>query len=697
MGNATINLPVIKSGYVRQDYPTTVFRTSPGAEYEIDDRTYQIQKVLYFGFQSIPDNLKNRRLYDMRFFANGRAGTSSSSITWAVGFIPNNKDFDPASLIYENRPRGEGYPSSSFRISGSVGSSTADFTASDNYGEFSSRKSKAVQSAVKYGLQSQWILADAWLRTIRANSGAPYIEITYDDSINVKSQIAVSSGPASGYVNPRKAIDVSWWFDRKATETYYCAGYFTQASAALKWRVSGGNWNTINASGSTPMLTIPANTFPTASTIEWYLTGTDTAGTSSETPHYTISTAAGTANAKAISPVSSVEDGSQPITLRWELSSTDGQAPAAIDLWWKLPETSSQNWTVILNHAAAKTSHTVDAGYFPAGECQWMVRGYNVDDVPGPWSYINGVSGNYPSFVCVAAPDAPAGLQATQVPRTTVSWQSEGQEAYEIEIDGASARKAFGPSVNSWQVQEPLEDGTHSIRVRVQGVYGLWSAWSETTVIAANDPPTTAELDGRFDTDAELILLPASVPDPLVIQWYRDGKRIARTTGTPAFSDRLALGSHSYYAEIWYDSGYYVRSNTVAGTLCSRCTRIASTDYGSPWIELQLSDDSNSAQAFNWSRDSSLRQMRGAKFPVLELSEFENLTGSYSCAFPDMEGVKDLEALKGKTVIVKSRGGRVLIGALSSLSVSMKNFFITCSFTIRQIEWEDFVRYDPNA
>ena len=111
MGNATINLPVIKSGYVRQDYPTTVFRTSPGTEYEIDDRTYQIQKVLYFGFQSIPDNLKNRRLYDMRFFLFGRAGTSSSSITWAVGFIPNNKDFDPASLIYENRPRGEGYPS----------------------------------------------------------------------------------------------------------------------------------------------------------------------------------------------------------------------------------------------------------------------------------------------------------------------------------------------------------------------------------------------------------------------------------------------------------------------------------------------------------------------------------------------------------------------------------------------------------
>lgn len=692
MGNATINLPVIKSGYVRQDYPTTVFRTSPGVEYEIDDRTYQIQKVLYFGFQSIPDNLKNRRLYDMRFFANGRAGTSSTSITWAVGFIPNNKDFDPASLIYENRPRGEGYPSSSFRISGSVGSSTADFTASDNYGEFSSRKSKAVQSAVKYGLQSQWILADAWLRTIRANSGAPYIEITYDDSINVKSQIAVSSGPASGYVNPRKAIDVSWWFDRKATETYYCAGYFTQASAALKWRVSGGNWNTINASGSTPKLTIPANTFPTASTIEWYLTGTDTAGTTSETPHYTFSTAAGTANAKAISPVSSVEDGSQPITLRWELSSTDGQTPAYIDLWWKLPETSSQSWTVILSHVSARSSHTLAAGFFPAGECQWMVRAYNVDDVAGPWSYINGVVGNYPSFVCVAAPDAPSGLQATQVPRTTVTWQSEGQEAYEIELDGISVKKAFDPSASSWQIEEPLSDGMHTIRVRIQGVYGLWSAWSSVTAAVSNSPPTTAILAGKFQTDAELVLAVGSAPDPIIIQWYRDGMRIAQTTGTNGFVDRMVLGEHTYYAELWYASGNYVRSNTIKGTMCSRETRIALIDYGSQWLELKLSESSDNSQAFSWTRDISLRKMRGAKYPVLELSEFENLSGSYSCAFETAEDARKLEQLKGKVVIIKSRGNQVLIGALTSLSMIPKNFFVTCSFTIQRIEWEDFVR-----
>ncbi len=690
MSNATVNLSLIKSGYVREDYPTTVFPTSAGVEYEIESVSHHIEKVMYYGFQQMSDSIKYRRLYDIRFFTNGRTAGMSAYI----GFRPNNNDFNPSTLNFENRPS----KNRNIRIVGYAGyPSVADFAAAYEYGEFSRNKSYAVYLAAKYGLQSEEVLFDAWVRTSLANGNAPYIEITYDDSVNVKSKITVTSAPTSGYVDPRKATAFKWWFARDDSETYYCAGAFSQASASLKWRVSGASsWNTINASGSTTSITVPANTFPTASTIEWYLSGTDNVGTASETPHYTISTAAGTVSAKAVSPVSSVEDGSQPITLRWELSSTDGQAPAYIDLWWKLPSTSSQSWTVILNHVAAKTSHTLAAGFFPAGECQWMVRGYNVDDVPGSWSYINGVSGNYPSFVCVAAPDAPSGLQATQVPRTTISWQASGQEAYEIEIDGMVVQKAFDPSESSWQVKEPLEDGTHTIRVRIQGVYGLWSAWSSTTAIIENIPPTSAVLTGKFRTDAQLVLVVEDAPTQMIIHWYRDGKRIAHTIGPQTFTDRMVLGEHTYYAEIWYNTGYYVRSNSVTGSMCSRCTRIASTEYGSQWIELPLSESNNSEQAFSWSRDSSLRQVRGAKFPVLELSEFESLTGSYVCAFRDEKDARALETLKGKTVIVKSRGNRVLIGALTSLSMSMKNFYVTCSFTIRQIEWEDFVRYGQN-
>ena len=531
------------------------------------------------------------------------------------------------------------------------------------------------------------------MKTVLSGGGTPYLEVTYDSSINVKSKITLRSGPSSGYLNPRNARTFTWAFERDATETYYCAGDFTQQSAALKWKVSGADsWNTVNASGSTTSLTVPANTFPTASTSEWYLTGTDTAGTTSETAHYTFSTAAGTVSVIPTSPINSVEDGSQRTYFYWNFSSTDGQDPAYIDFQLMFPEDA--DWRSIWSHRAAVDHAQASANYFPAGEIKWRVRAYNIDDVAGAWCEYNG---NPPSFICVASPAAPVGLDATEVPRTTISWQATGQEAYEIEIDGSVVQKAFDPSASSWQMEEPLEDGTHTIRVRVQGVYGLWSAWSSVVIDVLNVPPSTATLTGSFRTDALLTFNSEDDPSELVIQWYRDGKRIGRTVGVISFADRIVLGEHSYFAELWFDSGYYVRTNTITGKMCVRETKIALTDYGSEWLILKLSESSNSMQNFTWSRASSLRHMRGAVYPVLELGEEEDLIGSYECAFQNAQEARKLEALKGRTVIIKSRGGQVLIGALTKLQKRVKDFYITCSFSIQQIHWEDFVNNDQNS
>ena len=60
MSNATVNLPLVKSGYVRQDYPTTVFPTNSSAEYEVNNWPYsgtRIEKILYFAFQAISKEL----------------------------------------------------------------------------------------------------------------------------------------------------------------------------------------------------------------------------------------------------------------------------------------------------------------------------------------------------------------------------------------------------------------------------------------------------------------------------------------------------------------------------------------------------------------------------------------------------------------------------------------------------------------
>ena len=149
------------------------------------------------------------------------------------------------------------------------------------------------------------------------------------------------------------------------------------------------------------------------------------------------------------------------------------------------------------------------------------------------------------------------------------------------------------------------------------------------------------------------------------------------------------LGEHSWYVELWSSDGYYARSNTVTGTLKSCITRIALFE-GGDWVELKLSASSEGLQGFQYSRSASARHVLGTKYPVLELGEFEDLSGSYECAFKDVESAGKLEAMRGKVVILKSRGGRVLIGLLSPLETRYTDFYIACSFTVQAIDWEDY-------
>lgn len=676
MAQETVNLYLVKSGYTRADYPTTVYQTNSSTIYPCNLQGIAgTGKHLFLGFSSLSASLKNRRIYNVQM----RVQCDPVSIhAYAC-----KTDFNPATLCWNNEPEPFYDSSQGWLAAGTSPITFADrwLTPSPYYQSFASALFLKTCACYLEGT------TDNGAKIVLENGTAPYLEVTYDSSVNVKSKIIKRSAPSSGYVNPRNATSFSWAFERDSTEEYYCAGVFTQSSAALKWKTSGGSWNTINASGSTQSITVPANTFPTASTIEWYLTGTDTAGTTSETEHYSFSTAAGTAYANPSSPVNSVEDGSKVITFRWTLSSTDGQTPIYVDFQAKTASASS--WTSIWSKHAATTSCNVVANYFSAGEIQWRIRAYNVDDVDGPWSSIN-------SFICVAAPTAPQGLQATEVPRTNISWQSTGQEAYEIEIDGVSFAKTYSTTTSRWQLYEPLEDGEHTIRVRIQGVYGLWSDWSSVVIDVANIPPNTLTLTGQFAIDAELQVDISTHPSNPYVHWYRDGIRIARTHGPVEFTDRTVLGEHSWYAEMWFDSGYYSRSNTVTGELKSCVTRIAAVDYGSPWLILKLSENSDSVQSFSWLRMSSLRHVRGLAYPVLELGESEDLTGTYDCAFKTVQEARQFESLKGKVVIIKSRGGEVLIGALTKMSKRMKDFYITYSFSVQQINWEGMVYYDTN-
>ena len=491
----------------------------------------------------------------------------------------------------------------------------------------------------------------------------------------VTSKITPQNSPVSGYADPREPITFAWYF---ATPT----AFYDQASASLFWRIAGtANWTEVQASGSTTNVTIPANTFPVASEIEWYIAGTDAGGCSSQSSVYTFSTTASTAYAVCVSPVGRVEDGTKEITYRWIVQNEDGSEPARMRLWWKLPTESQSSWHLLLDTTEQIFEYTVPADTYAAGPIEWRVQATNRDNVDGP--------ANEASFVVLKAPAAPLGLSATAVPLTTIRWQSSGQEAYEIEIDGEVVKREYGPATYSWQVPEPLTDGIHEIRVRVQGSYGLWSNYAETSINVQNVPTGTLTLSGIFSVDAVLTVSPAA-EEETTIQWYRDGNRIAKTVGASSFTDRLTLGTHTYFAEIWQADGNYTRSNSVTGTTATKGAVIALLS-GGDWLDIRLSENSASTQRFAWSRTTALQHITGAAYPIVEMSPYEDLSGSYECAFSDQAQADAFDQLRGQTVILKTRRGQVIIGPMDNLNKQVKRFYTAYSFSIQRIHVEDFV------
>lgn len=491
----------------------------------------------------------------------------------------------------------------------------------------------------------------------------------------VTTKITPQNCPTSGYWDPRKAITFSWYYSS-------AIGDYTQQSAVLYWREAGDEeWNEIPVSGDVQTVTVPANTFPVASTIEWYLAGTDSGGTTTTTQQFSFSTTASTAYAVCVSPVGQVEDGTKDITLRWIVLNDDGSLPLRTVIEWKYDTESQLEWKTILDTVATDTEFVVPAGTFHAGAVEWRVSAYNRDLIQGP--------ANTASFVCQMAPEAPAGLSATPVPRTLIRWQAAGQEAYEVAIDGKTVAKAYGPGVYSYQKDEPLEDGEHRIAVRVQGMYGLWSNWSETTILVQNNPGNTIRLSGIFDIDAHLIWTIGNDDPDASVNVYRDGKWIAKLLNDLDYTDCLSLGDHSYYVELWQTDGNYVRSNTVAGTIDTEETLIAEVgDYN--WQKINLSETSDHRNGFSWSREYAVRPVLGSNYPVYELGKAITLSGNYSCSFSDDAEAARFEKLKGKTVVVKSKRKKLIAGIMVGLDISPAEFFTTYTFSLQQISLEEF-------
>ncbi len=646
---ATVRLEAIGGAIAKKETPNTNIQLAEIAEMRSSDQ-------LYFLFEALPEEYKYRVLEKatINIFFPGTSGDHAYA-------YPTAKEIEPYKITWNNKPE----------INGNINRFSAGIVGyREEWGVFTPYTGDNPAYAAQQLIQSRSIRLDfsGYLYTEKSQY-VPYIEVSL---LNEYAPVNVTGETfTTGFVDRLKE-NVFRWNIGVATG-YFIAGSIQQNSAYFQWREKGKtSWNSI-AAGSATSIAIKAGTFPTGE-IEWQINVVDNLGRSNISQVYTFTTIDSAAVGTPVSPHNTVEDGSGPITFIWTHSNQTGTNQTAADLQWSADGSS---WKTLGTVSGNSKSYTATANTFPAGTIYWRVRTYNSDGVAGAWS--SGIT-----FVSVAAPPAP--IVATDgKPFTTITWQSSGQQAYTVAVDGVEHGPYFGTG-KSLSLKERLENGTHRATVKIQGVYGLWSAEGGASFQISNSPGAEIKLKARFGHAPQLSW--SSAGEYNAYQIYRNGKLIGKTAET-SFVDNLAIGQCSYQIIGILPDGNYTESNVVKGAVCLPCTMICDLEQGE-WQKLELSAKCHPERNFDISQQYSSRHFCDAALPVLEVSQHQNRSGNYEVAFKCQKDAEVFEAMLGKVVCIKSKPSDMIIGGLMNWQKLQGEFYAAYSFTVSGIYWEDY-------
>lgn len=642
----TYTLPLTKYAILRVDEKTRNDHTSPSYRIFYEDQ-------ILMAFEKLADAHKYEEVTKIEIKLYG-----STSVAAAVWYGEWPGDFDENTANYVNSAHG--LIDHKYEVMGRHETSISLYNATQQYPNYLedglyAAKNTLVLDGYKIDTYPELYLRDA--------SRYPRVVVTTTGSI--VTAVSINKMSPTGRVNRYGDTLFSWVLTSQVRS--YAGESIT--SATLKWRAQGSqSWNRIENVKN--KATVTAGTFPSG-TIEWQVDATLDNGYSLSSEIETIDTTEPAPTVAVDYPDKTIINASEEVTLQWTYSVATESAQKAFELE---KSTDGTNWqSLAAKTTSSDTTYSIAPGAISSGDFYWRVKAYNNDDVSSEWAEAH--------VTAIASPSTPL-IQFTEIsPRVNFRWETTEQQGYQIRIDGVVVESKYGTK-NSYQYEDWLSDGNHTIEVRVQNSYGLWSEWGAASANIQNVPGEEITLTAEGNA-----LSWTGEYDGFII--YRNSVPIATVTGN-SFADVFSNGFVSYQARGFDgDTGNYTLSNSINSEVDYENLTLIDAETGSV---IDLGKSARQTRQINIviDKDITFTHYSGHEFPAAERGNSVDRIYTFEFAFlTDDPRRTESEKMVGKTVILHNPYDETTVGVISSLRKTEDEFICSYTATLTRTEYNE--------
>lgn len=484
------------------------------------------------------------------------------------------------------------------------------------------------------------------------SANKPYRALVWEDIVPVLGGFAPSGG---AFIN--RASAQTFTFTVRVDPAY--DGTVIGRTTTFRWRVQGSTTErTLAVTGQS--VTVPANTFPAQSTIEWRVECTTSAGQSAVSEWQTVTTADEAPGAPTnLAPQNVFLHNDEDNIFSWTHNSPNGTAQTRAEL--QVSENGS-TWSALASVIGSADRVTVPANTLTAGQKLWRVRTYNADNVAGEWS-------ESAMIVLMGAPSAPAILALTAAPRAYVKWSSADQLGWRVTFSDANGTlfdsgEQFGDA-REYRAEGFLADGMAHYSVAVANEYG-WSVTEGDFTVENAGSGAIALTAQEIGGEAVLRWNVSGVFDNLYL--LRGGVPIAKVTGLTEYRDRAACG-YEVYEILGTVGANYTVSNEAEISVRVETMSIFDVDGGET-VQLRLKRGEMPIIARSEASDVSYYHFAGQRLPTAYTDG--TATGALSITVTLRRGnANELERFAGKLCCIRDKTGWRSYGILERIAHSI--------------------------